>query len=127
MRIKYLFSVITLAGFISSDTYGQPIELKLAHVGAPGSLLDICAQEYARRVDEQLGGRFKIAVYGQSQLGSEKETLAKVKNGEITFTLVTTVMSSVADEFGVFELPFLVHNRDQIKRFRSMVFKEFLE
>jgi tripartite ATP-independent transporter DctP family solute receptor len=125
--MKHLLSVIALAGSVCWGAYGQTIELKLAHIGGPGSLFDICAQEYARRVNEQLGGRLKIAVYGGSQLGSDKEALAKVKNGEITFTLVSTVMSSVADEFGVFELPFLVHDRDHIKRFRPIVFKEFLE
>jgi TRAP-type transport system periplasmic protein len=127
MRLKPLLSVIALACSICRGAYGQTIELKLAHNGAPDSLFDLCAKEYARRVDEHMAGRVKIAVYGQSQLGSDKEALAKVKNGEIAFALISTVMSSVADEFGVFELPFLVHGRDHVKRFRTVVFNEFLE
>jgi TRAP-type transport system periplasmic protein len=127
MRIKHLLSAVALAGSVCCGAYGETIELKLAYNGAPGSLADLCAQEYARRAGEQLGGRIKISIYGQSQPGSDKEALAKVKNGEITFALVSTVMPSVAYEFGVFELPFLVHDRDHVRQFRRIVFKQFLE
>ena len=35
-------------------------------------------------------------------------------------------MSSVASEFGVFEMPFLIQDREQIKRFRPKVMEDFL-
>jgi TRAP-type transport system periplasmic protein len=127
VKLKHLLSAIAFFGSVCCSANGQTIELKLAHNSGPGSLFDICAQEYARRVDAGLGGRIKISVYGQSKLGSDKEALNKLKKEEIAFALVSTVMSSVADEFGVFEMPFLVHDRDHIKRFRTTLFQEFLE
>ena len=39
---------------------GQGVELKLGHVGEPGSLVGAAADEFARRVNAQLSGRYKV-------------------------------------------------------------------
>src|SRR3954471_8805192 len=102
-------------------------ELKLGHVGEPGSLIGASADEFAKRANEKLGGKYKIVVYGSSQLGGDKELLQKLKLGTIDFAEPSTVMSSEADIFGVFEMPYLVKNREHMKRIEKELFWSKME
>src|SRR6266540_7220136 len=58
-------------------------EIKLGHVGEPGSLFDRSAQELAKRANEKLAGKAKVSVYGSSQLGGDTELLKKLKLGTV--------------------------------------------
>ena len=42
--------------------------------------------------------------------------MQKLKLGQVDFALPSSVMSSVADEFGVFEMPYIIKDRDHMKR-----------
>jgi TRAP-type C4-dicarboxylate transport system substrate-binding protein len=85
-----------------------PIEIKLGHVGEPGSLFQKSADEFARRANAKLGNKGKVIVYGSSQLGGDKEMIQKLKLGTLDMALPSTVMSSEVDLFGIFEMPYIV-------------------
>jgi tripartite ATP-independent transporter DctP family solute receptor len=87
------------------------LELKFGHVGDPGSLFEMSANEFAKRANARLGDKAKVVVFGSSQLGGDKEMLQKLKLGTLDFALPSTVMSSEADLFGLFEMPYLVKDR----------------
>ena len=103
------------------------MELKFGHVGAPGSLFATSAEEFAKRANAKLGGKAKVVVFGASQLGNDRELLQKLKLGTVDFALPSTVMSSEADIFGVFEMPYLVKDRDHMKRIEKELFWSKLE
>lgn len=103
----------------AGSCFADPLVLKLSHIGAPGSLYSLTAEEFARRVEKETGGAVRIALYPGSGLGSDSEVVKKLLTGEVDFSILSTPMSSIADEFGVFEMPFLVHGRDHVKRFRD--------
>ena len=92
------------------------IEIKLGHVGEPGSLFEKSSNEFARRANEKLGNKAKVVVFGSSQLGGDKELLQKLKLGTVDLALPSTVMSSEVDLFGIFEMPYLVKDREHMKR-----------
>src|SRR4051812_15757697 len=48
-------------------------EIKLGHVGEPGSLFQVSADEFAKRANAKLAGKAKVTVFGSSQLGGDKE------------------------------------------------------
>ena len=100
---------------------GGPYELKLAHVGAPGSLYDRTAAEFARRVAAESGGEITVAVFGSSQLGDDETLLQKLKLGTVELALPSTVMSSTIDQFGLFEMPYLVADREHMRRIEERV------
>ncbi|MEQ8192873.1 MAG: TRAP transporter substrate-binding protein [Rhodospirillales bacterium] len=100
----------------NAPAQAKPLELKFGHVGAPGSLFDLSAKEFAKRVNSKMKGEAKVLVFGSSQLGKDQELLKKLKLGTVTFSLPSTVMSSVSDTFGVFEMPYIVKNRDHAKK-----------
>src|SRR5258708_343574 len=102
-------------------------EIKFGHVGEPGSLLAVSAEEFARRANARLGGKAKVVVFGSSQLGGDKELLQKLKLGTVDMALPSTVMSSEVDLFGVFEMPYLVKDRAHMGRIEKEIFWSKLE
>ena len=119
-RIK-LAAVAFSALSVCSGAYAQ-VELKFGHVGEPGSLLGAAADEFAKRVNAKLAGRYKVVVYGSSQLGGDKELMQKLKLGTVDFAEPSTVMSSESDIFGVFEMPYLVKSRAHMKKIENALF-----
>ena len=97
-------------------------EIKFGHVGEPGSLFHVSAEEFAKRANSKLGNKAKVVVYGSSQLGGDKELLQKLKLGTVDMALPSTVMSSEADMFGVFEMPYLVKDRAHMGKIEKEVF-----
>jgi tripartite ATP-independent transporter DctP family solute receptor len=102
-------------------------EIKLGHVGEPGSIFQKSSDEFARRANAKLGGKAKVIVYGSSQLGGDKELLQKLKLGTVDMAVPSTVMSTEADMFGVFEMPYLVKDREHMKRIEKELFWSKME
>ncbi len=96
-----------------------PLELKFGHVGSPGSLFARSAEEFAQRANARLGGRAKVVVYGASQIGDDTELMQKIKLGTVDLSLPSTVMSTLVAEFGLFEMPYIVKDRDHMKRIEA--------
>ena len=90
------------------------VSLKFGHVGEPGSLFALSSEEFARRANARLDG-YEVVVFGSSQLGGDELMLQKIRLGTVDFTLASTVMSSQIDEFGVFEMPYLVRDREHMR------------
>jgi TRAP-type transport system periplasmic protein len=116
-------TLVTLAaGVLVAGTAHAQTEIKLGHVGEPGSLFQKSADEYARRANAKLGDKAKVVVYGSSQLGGDSEMIQKLKLGTIDMALPSTVMSSQVDLFGVFEMPYIVKNRQHMGRIEKELF-----
>lgn len=122
---SFVFATALAAGLAVAGTAGAR-ELKFGHVGAPGSLFDLSAGHFAELANQRLAeaglSDWKITVFGASQLGNDKELLQKLKLGTADFSLPSTVMSSVADEFGLFEMPYLVKSRAHMRRIEKEIF-----
>ena len=112
---------ICAALFCAAPALAQT-ELKFGHVGEPGSLFAKSSEEFAKRANEKLGGKVKVVVFGSSQLGGDKELLQKVKLGTVDLALPSTVMSSESDLFGMFEMPYLVKDRQHMAAIEKEVF-----
>jgi tripartite ATP-independent transporter DctP family solute receptor len=120
MKLRNLLFALAGAAIVTPAV--AQMELKFGHVAAPGSLFQASADEFAKRANAKLGGKAKVVVFGASQLGDDRELLQKVKLGTVDFALPSTVMSSEADIFGVFEMPYLVKDRDHMKRIEKELF-----
>ena len=110
-----------LAIFSAAPALAQ-LEIKLGHVGEPGSLFQISADEFAKRANAKLAGKAKVVTFGSSQLGGDREMIQKLKLGTLDMALPSTVMSSEVDLFGVFEMPYLVKDRAHMGRIEKEVF-----
>jgi tripartite ATP-independent transporter DctP family solute receptor len=116
MKIRHMLLGLCALALTATPALSADMVLRFGHVGKPGSLFDLSAQEFARRANEKLGDKAEVQVFGSSQLGNDTELLQKLKLGQVTFSLPSSVMSSVAPEFGVFEMPYIIQSRDHIRR-----------
>ena len=94
MRAHTVAALCLALGSVATTSPGtaDPLELKLGHVGSPGSLFAVSAEEFARRANGKLEGKAKVVVFGSSQIGDDTEMLQKIKLGTIDFALPSTVM-----------------------------------
>lgn len=114
--LKGLLAALAVVAVSATGALAQKTELKLAHIGEPDSLYQKTAEEFAKRANAKLGDKATVSIYGASQLGSDKDILQKLKLGQVQLWLASTIMSSVAPEFGVFEMPYLIKDRAHMKR-----------
>jgi tripartite ATP-independent transporter DctP family solute receptor len=132
INIKRIYSFLFIGFFVlllsGCETESNTRVIKLGHG------LDIThpvheAMLYmAKRVKEKSGGKMRIDIYPNQQLGSERECLELLQIGSLGMTKVSTgVMENFAPELKVFGLPFLF--RDRQHRFNVLdgeIGEEFL-
>lgn len=118
MNTKAFLSGVALAALMVSGAEAQTV-LKMGHVGDPGSLYEATANNFAECVKSKSSDNIEVQVYGSSQLGSDEEMLQKLKLGQIAFSLPSSIMSSVSPTFGVFEMPYLIKDRDHMRKVRD--------
>jgi tripartite ATP-independent transporter DctP family solute receptor len=110
-----LAMALVLAGVMTGQAWAATV-IRMGHVGFPGSLLAVENDEYAKRVNEALKGKVEMKVYHSSQLGSDEDMLKGIKVGVLEMFQPSTIMSTVDQKFGVFEMPYLFKDRDHVKR-----------
>ena len=94
----------------------QPVTIRLGHVGFPGSLFDITGQKFAQDVNQALKGRVEVRVFHSSQLGSDEQMIKGIRVSAPEMQIPSTVMSTVDQRFGVFEMPYLIVSRAHMKK-----------
>lgn len=118
-RISRWGSILTL-GLVLVGTTGGPAwaatVIRLGHVAFPGSLFDIVATRYAKEVNEALKGRVEMKVFHSSQLGTDEQMIKGVKIGSPEMFIPSTIMSTVEQKYGVFEMPYIIVSRAHMKR-----------
>ncbi|MEM6491206.1 MAG: TRAP transporter substrate-binding protein, partial [Pseudomonadota bacterium] len=124
-KLTVLLSAAALVGAASTASAEQV--LKFGHVGAPGSLFALSVEEFAKRANARLEGKAEVQVFGSSQLGKDRELLQKLKLGQVDFALPSSVMSSVADAFGVFEMPYIIKDRAHMNRVENALMDSVLQ
>jgi len=130
LRATRRAALVIIAGavacLIAASAVAQT-EIKLGHVGEPGSIFQKSADEFAKRANAKLAGKAKVIVYGSSQLGGDKEMIQKLKLGTLDMALPSTVMSSEVDIAGIFEMPYIVKDRAHMGRIEKDVFWPMIE
>ncbi|MDF2096456.1 TRAP transporter substrate-binding protein [Aquibaculum arenosum] len=117
-RWKYLVPAVAfglLAGFSTQESEAQGLDMQFGTTSPPGNMQSMSAEEFARRVNEKLGDAGTVTVYTDSQLGSDREMLQKLKLGTQDMSQPSTIMSTIVPEFGLFDLPYLVASREHMR------------
>ena len=94
----------------------QPVTIRLGHVGFPGSLFDIAGNKFAEEANKALKGRVEVRVFHSSQLGSDEQMIKGIRVGAPEMQIPSTVMSTVDQRYGVFEMPYLIVSRAHMKQ-----------
>lgn len=103
------FTMGLVAAPVAAETY-------IVAVGAASnSLQGRSAAKFAEDLQAALGAAHTVEFYADGQLGDEKELLQKLRLGTVQFTLISSIMTNVAPEFALFDMPFLVKDRAHLK------------
>ncbi len=126
-RFPVLACALTLFSVsFSALTKSAPQQLILGHIGAEGSMFDLTASEFARRVNAKLAGRYEVTVKGASILGNDAAMLELVNRGEIAFSLPYSPLVKTMPPFAAFDLPYLILTRNHVREIRDRLLNEYL-
>ena len=127
-----MFSIRTLkaaafAGLLGTVAAPVAAETIIVAVGAAqNSLQGQSAQRFATELQAKLGDAHTVEFYADGQLGDERELMQKLRLGTVHFTLLSSIMTNVADEFALFDLPFLVQDRAHMARIDAQIVQPML-
>jgi tripartite ATP-independent transporter DctP family solute receptor len=112
MQIRSFGAVLVAAtvGW-SAAAAAQALDLKIGTTSPPGNMQYSSADEFAKRATSYAGGKATVELFGSSQLGNDQEMLQKLRLGTLDMSQPSTIMSTVAPEFGLFDMPYLVKDR----------------
>jgi tripartite ATP-independent transporter DctP family solute receptor len=112
-----LVGAMLAAALLPAPAWAQKaVTMRLGHVGFPGSIFDIVSNKFAKDVNEALKGKVEVKVFHSSQLGSDEQMIKGIRVASPEMVAPSTVMSTVDQRFGVFEMPYLIVNRAHMKK-----------
>ncbi len=126
MKLRHTFVAATLAAGLAAGPALAQQEIIFGISATPSSLQGQTAHEFARRANEKLGDMGEVKVFDSSQLGKDKDMLQKLKIGTMHMTLPSSIMPEIAPEYAIFDLPFLVADRDHLAKIDTTFFKDVL-
>ena len=122
MRLFVFFFMILLLYACGGPASKPDGKIIFAISASQGSLQHQTAEEFTRRVNEKLPIPYQVVFYGSSQLGKDKDLMQKLKLGTVHLTLPSSIMSTYIPEFGFFEMPFLIRNREHVSEIERELF-----
>ncbi len=126
MKLRHTFVAAMLAAGLTGAPALAQQEIIFGISATPNSLQGQTAHEFARRANEKLGDKAVVKVFDSSQLGKDKDMLQKIKIGTMHITLPSSIMPEIAPEYAIFDLPFLVADRDHLAKIDDTFFKDVL-
>jgi len=116
MQLKKSCVIAIVVGLLPAAAAAQPVTIRLGHVGFPGSLFDVTGNKFAQEVNQALKGKVEVRVFHSSQLGSDEQMIKGIRVSAPEMQIPSTVMSTVDQRYGVFEMPYLIVNRAHVKK-----------
>lgn len=118
-RLQYVVLSLSVTAFLfclpSFGMTAQPIELKLGHTdpATAESPYEITAQKFASLIEQHTKGKYKVNVFANNQLGSEREMVKNLTMGSMDLGVITNaVVGSYVSPFMALDLPFMFPERE---------------
>lgn len=125
--LSYIATIAITLTVLTAHTAAQRQELTFIHAGNPGSIFDISASEFKRRLEQKLPKTYQLSIIETPALGDGLALLDSVKNGRATFVLTSSAMITLSNRFAIFELPFLITSRQQVRAIRATLLDRYLQ
>ncbi|MDR2494804.1 MAG: TRAP transporter substrate-binding protein [Spirochaetaceae bacterium] len=124
---KMRFVMTVLAGCIAvggvyakgkpAETGSKTYELNIAHIVNEDNIWHKASVFFKNDVESRSGGRIKVNIYPNSQLGTEIDVINSIMtNGGSDITFTGESMQSVVPEMGVLGVPYLMTSSEQLNR-----------
>jgi len=89
--------------------------LVFGHVQPTDHPYHLMAEKFKEEIEALSGGRIEVEIHPGGSLGSERDLVEGLKIGTLDISTITSALTATfVPEFGVFSLPFLFENFDQV-------------
>jgi len=115
--MRRLLALAGAALILAGPTYAQDHTFKMGHAASSKHLFHTGLEIFAEKVDEKTDGQVKIEVYGDRQLGDDKQLLEGLQIGVIEGALVSAPVLPLvigASSFDALQLPFVVSTYEEM-------------
>lgn len=118
MTMKTLLHVVAAAAFASALSIGAmdagaQERLRLAHFSPTTSPNHVTALALAERIEAATGGRYKVEIFENSQLGGEVEVVEAIGLGTVDLSMPSAAsLANVIPEMNILNMPFLFRDWD---------------
>lgn len=117
-RLTHLASATSLAMLTAAPTaFANPIEIQINSTLATGSFAHTFLEEFSERLEEEAPGRFNVRLFMGGTLGGEDDVLQGLGMGTHHASLAASATSQFNARAGIFDLPYLFENRDDVAYF----------
>jgi len=110
-----LFAIASLFCIPSFVKAASPIELKLGHTdpATEDDPYDITARKFGSLIEQYSNGKYKVNVFPNNQLGSEREMIKNLTMGSMDLAVITNaVVGSFVSSNMALDLPFIFPERE---------------
>jgi tripartite ATP-independent transporter DctP family solute receptor len=115
--MKHLFLTTALVCALPLSATAQDVTIKMGHAASSKHIFHEGLEIFAAKVGEKTGGSVAIEVFGDRQLGDDKQLLEGLQIGLIDGALVSTATLPLVLELGGFDalqLPFVTSSYQQM-------------
>lgn len=119
--IVLIFSIMFLAGCSSNSELKLDKKIvRISHGQPEGHPDDIAAKAFAEYINERLGDKFLVQVYGNGLLGDSKNALELTQTGAIDFVIASTSnLEAYSKQYGLFSVPYLFSSQEAYFEFMN--------
>jgi tripartite ATP-independent transporter DctP family solute receptor len=99
---------------LGASAYAQPLTIKFGHSGTKVHQYHIGATFLADQVEQNSGGKMKIEIFPDAQLGGERDLAEGTRLGTVDMAVAAagSVLPLWVPEFQIVEMPFLFRDRE---------------
>lgn len=115
--MRRLLAIAGAALVLAGPAYAQDFTFKFGHAASSKHLFQTGLDIFAEKVAEKTDGKVKIEVYGDRQLGDDKQLLEGLQIGVIDGALVSAPVLPLvigATSFDALQLPFVVSSYEDL-------------
>lgn len=113
LRLILLLALAALVPGVGLAQGDKPITLRLGHILNETSLYHVSATRFAEALAKNSGGRLKVEIYPNGQLGFERDLIEGMRLGTIDAGVITNApISGFEPRMMVLDLPFIFKSRE---------------
>ena len=107
---------IIFVGQVNSEEL-EEMTLKLGHGAQLSHPLQDTSERFAEIIEEKTNGKIKVEIYGNTQIGEEREMVEGLQIGTVDLVITSTgPLGGFVSDIGVFDLPFLFESSEHAYR-----------
>jgi tripartite ATP-independent transporter DctP family solute receptor len=122
--MSLLSAAILLSAFPAFPVRAEEYTIRVAFIGAEshGSYITL-NEKFKKEIEERTGGRVKVELYPNAQLGSDRQAIEGISIGTLEMAVVGgSSLLTLDDRMTIMDLPFIFKTREAAHR----VYDEFL-